>query len=127
MDGMDGWMGWVGLLFFCFTYFSKTTLYIILIIFGPPRRRFEVSSVKKLVKKNKNKFFKKFRTKRVYFVKKSKRNSLVFRPIFVGEKIQGISLYFDTHDFFYPHLFFSCPFIFFKPLKFGKSENLRYC
>ena len=76
---MDGWMdGWVGLLFFCFTYFSKTTLYIILIVFGPPRRRFEVSSVKKLVKKNKNKFFKKFRTKRVYFVKKSKRNSLVF-------------------------------------------------
>ena len=109
MDGMDGWMGWmgwVGLLFFCFTYFSKTTLYIILIIFGPPRRRFEVSSVKKLVKKNKNKFFKKFRTKRVYFVKKSKRNSLVFRPIFVGDKIQGISLYFDTHDFFTPMFFF---------------------
>ena len=48
MDGwMDGWDGWVGLLFFCFTYFSKTTLYIILIVFGPPRRRFEVSSVKK--------------------------------------------------------------------------------
>ena len=47
----DGWMdgmgdGWVGLLFFCFTYFSKTTLYIILIVFGPPRRRFEISSVK---------------------------------------------------------------------------------
>ena len=104
---MDGWMGdgWVGLLFFCFTYFSKTTLYIILIVFGPPRRRFEVSSVKKLVKKNKNKFFKKFRTKRVYFVKKSKRNSLVFEPILVGKKIKGISLYFDTHDFFYPHFF----------------------
>ena len=50
MDGwMDGWDGWVGLLFFCFTYFSKTTLYIILIVFGPPRRRFEVSSVKKLL------------------------------------------------------------------------------
>ena len=46
-DGMGGWMGWVGFIFFGFVYFSKTTSYIILIVSGPLRRRFQVSSVKK--------------------------------------------------------------------------------
>ena len=32
---------------FCGVYFSKTTLYIILIVSGPLRRRFKVSFVKK--------------------------------------------------------------------------------
>ena len=52
---MDGWMdrsvswwmdGWIRVFFFG-VYFSKTTLYIILIISGPLRRRFKVSFVKK--------------------------------------------------------------------------------
>ena len=51
MDGWvmgDGWMdGWVGLIFFGFGYISKTSLYMVLIVFGPPRRHFKVSLVKK--------------------------------------------------------------------------------
>ena len=74
---VGGWMVGSDLYFLDFGYLSKT-MYIILIVFGPPRRRFEVSSVKKLKKNKKNNFVKKFRTKRVYFVKKSKGNSLVF-------------------------------------------------
>ena len=81
---MDGWMdGWVGLIFFGFGYFSKTTLYIILIVFGPPRRRFEVSFVKKLKKNKKINFVKKFRTFRKIFgfltiFEKITRKSFVF-------------------------------------------------
>ena len=56
-DGwMGGWMdgsvgrsvgGWMDRNFFCgFVYFSKTTLYIILIVPRPLRRRFKVSFVK---------------------------------------------------------------------------------
>ena len=95
----DGWVGrsvgrsvggWVGLIFFGFGYFSKTTLYIILIVFGPPSRRFEVSSVKKLKKKNKKiNFVKKFRTFRKIFgfltiFEKITRKSLVFWPTMVA-------------------------------------------
>ena len=66
----DGW--WVmgdGLVrtYFLSAYFSKTTRYISLIVFMPPRRGFKTSFVKKS-KFLKNLFFvKKFRTKRVFF------------------------------------------------------------
>merc|ERR1712030_191926 len=42
---IDEWMGgWMdGSELFCDVYFSKTSLYIIIIAFGPRRRRFKVS------------------------------------------------------------------------------------
>ena len=70
--------GSIGRRYVFLVYFSKTTRHITLIIFGPPRKCFKVSVVKKLEKKNKNKFFKKFRTKRTNFAKKVLRNPLYF-------------------------------------------------
>ena len=45
-----------------FANFSKTTWYFFLIVFGPLRRDFKISSAKKSKKKSIFKFFKKFRT-----------------------------------------------------------------
>ena len=75
--------GWVGLIFFGFGYISKTSLYMVLIVFGPPRRHFKVSLVKKLKKINKINFVKKFRTFRKIFefltiFEKNTGKSLVF-------------------------------------------------
>ena len=56
MDGwMDGWMGdgWVRTYFFS-AYFSKTTRYMPLIVFMPPRSGVKTSFVKK------SEFFKKY-------------------------------------------------------------------
>ena len=47
MDGMDGWMDGLVSTCFCSAYFSKTTKYMTLIVFGPQRRRFKTSFVKK--------------------------------------------------------------------------------
>ena len=68
-DGMDGWDGMDGLVrtCFCFTYFSKTTWYITLIVSMPPRSLFKTSFVKNSKFLKKYFFFKKFRTKRDFF------------------------------------------------------------
>ena len=71
MDGwvMDGWMDGLVSTYFYSAYFSKTTQYMTLIVFWPPRRRFKTSLVKNSeFLKNLN-FLKKFRTKRGYFEK----------------------------------------------------------
>ena len=80
---IDGWMGdgWMdGLVstWFFSAYFSKTTLYMTLIVSMPPRRRFKTSFVKKSeFLKNLN-FLKKFRTKRVFFEKIHQKEFRVF-------------------------------------------------
>ena len=93
MDGwvMDGWMG--GLVTTCFlsVYFSKTTQYMTLIVFMPPRRSLKTHFVKKSEFLTNLFFVKKFRTKRVFFEKilpfNIKKNSSFFGlkriPIFL--------------------------------------------
>ena len=45
---------------------------------------------------------------------------MFFDRFWWGKKIQGISLYFDTHAFFYTHLFFFHAHLFLNP---QNSEN----
>ena len=84
MDGWDGWMDGLVSTCFCSAYFSKTTKYMTLIVFGPQRRRFKTSFVKKSKFLKKLFFVKKFRTKRVFFEIFFSKVSILKRiPIFL--------------------------------------------
>ena len=87
---MAGWMDGLVSTWFFSAYFSKTTLYMTLIVSMPPRRRFKTPFVKKSeFLKNLN-FLKKFRTKRVFFEKIHQKEFLFFWlkriPIFLIKK-----------------------------------------
>ena len=138
---MSRWVGrWVGRTFiFLFCLFLKNYyIYITLITFGREK------VLKYLLCKNQRKklkiiFSKNFAQNGYISQKKVKGIPLFFDRFWWGKKTQGISFYFDTHAFIYPHFFFSCQFIFLNPRnsenrkvgksenqKFGKSENLKF-